>query len=47
MANVSQSTLGNARAEGCIQQALQRWTFPAGTGMSIVSYPFMFNRAGE
>ncbi len=47
LANISQSTLGNARAESCIQTAVQRWTFPAGTGVSMVSYPFMFNRAGE
>lgn len=45
MANVMQSTLGNARAEGCIQSAVTRWTFPSGTGLSVVSYPFMFTRA--
>jgi len=47
MANVAQSTLGNVRAESCISTAVTRWAFPSGTGMSIVSYPFMLTRAGE
>lgn len=47
LANIASSTLGNARAEGCIQQAVQRWTFPAAEGVSMVSYPFLFDRAGD
>jgi TonB family protein len=45
MANVVQSTLGNSRAESCIASAVTRWTFPAGTGLSVVSYPFLFAHA--
>jgi hypothetical protein len=47
-ANVESSTLGAARAEGCIAQAVRRWTFPApdGGGIVIVSYPFVLEAAG-
>lgn len=43
MANVQNTTLGNARVEGCIAQAVRRWTFPApdGGGAVLVNYPFV------
>ena len=42
------TTLGNARVEGCITQAVRRWTFPApdGGGIVIVNYPFMLQAQG-
>ena len=46
-ANLESSTLGAARAENCIAQAVRRWTFPApdGGGIVIVSYPFVLENA--
>jgi hypothetical protein len=43
MAAVAGSTLGNAKVENCIAQAVRRWTFPQpeGGGIVIVTYPFM------
>jgi TonB family protein len=43
MAAVASSTLGNAKVENCIAQAVRRWTFPQpeGGGIVIVTYPFM------
>ena len=49
MASVLQnSTMGNARVENCIVQAVRRWEFPKplGGGIVIVSYPFVFTPAG-
>jgi TonB family protein len=48
-ANVESSSLGAARAEQCIAQAVRRWTFPApdGGGIVIVSYPFVLENAGS
>lgn len=42
------STLGNARVENCVVQAVRRWEFPKplGGGIVIVSYPFVLNPAG-
>ncbi|MEM9069476.1 MAG: AgmX/PglI C-terminal domain-containing protein [Myxococcota bacterium] len=47
-AMVQASTLGNQRVEGCITQAVRRWTFPApdGGGIVIVNYPFMLQAQG-
>ncbi len=47
-AMVQASTLSNQRVEGCITQAVQRWTFPApdGGGIVIVNYPFMLQAQG-
>jgi TonB family protein len=47
-ANVENSSLGAARAEQCIAQAVRRWTFPApdGGGIVVVSYPFVLEAAG-
>ncbi len=44
---VSESTLSNASAEGCIAQAVRRWTFPAPTGGIVtVNYPFELSPTG-
>jgi hypothetical protein len=42
------STMGNARVEGCVVQAVKRWPFPQplGGGLVIVSYPFVLAPAG-
>jgi len=47
-ANVANSSLNNGRVEGCIAQAVRRWTFPApdGGGIVIVTYPFVLQAAG-
>jgi hypothetical protein len=44
-AAVSNTTLSNARVEGCMVQAVRRWTFPApdGGGVVIVNYPFVLD----
>ncbi|MEM6962478.1 MAG: AgmX/PglI C-terminal domain-containing protein, partial [Myxococcota bacterium] len=45
---VNNSQLGSARVEGCIANAVRRWTFPApeGGGIVRVNYPFMLTSAG-
>jgi TonB family protein len=42
------STMGNARVENCVVQAVRRWEFPKplGGGIVIVTYPFNFTPAG-
>lgn len=42
------STMGNARVENCVVQAVRRWEFPKplGGGIVIVSYPFVLTPAG-
>ncbi len=47
-AAVGDSTISNARVEGCITQAVRRWTFPApdGGGVVGVNYPFMLESSG-
>ncbi len=47
-AMVAQSTIGSNRVEGCIAQAVRRWTFPApdGGGIVVVNYPFMLQSSG-
>jgi TonB family protein len=42
------STMGNARVENCVVQAVRRWEFPKplGGGIVIVTYPFSFTPAG-
>jgi TonB family protein len=46
--NVQSSTMGNAKVESCIANAVRRWTFPKpkGGGIVIVSYPFVLRSAG-
>ncbi len=48
-AAVGQSSLGNARVEGCMVQAVRRWMFPApdGGGVVGVNYPFMLETDGS
>ncbi|MBK8481747.1 MAG: TonB family protein [Proteobacteria bacterium] len=45
---VQTSTLGNARVDQCIADAVRRWPFPKpkGGGIVIVSYPFVLQAAG-
>ncbi|MEA2698605.1 MAG: hypothetical protein QOI66_2876 [Myxococcales bacterium] len=45
---VQDSTLHLASLEGCMTQAVRRWTFPQpkGGGLTIVSYPFVLSPAG-
>ena len=46
-AAVSNSTLGNARVESCIVQAVHRWTFPEPEGGLVgVTYPFVLDSSG-
>ncbi len=47
-ATTSSTTLNNARVEGCIVQAVRRWTFPApdGGGVVGVNYPFVLDSSG-
>jgi TonB family protein len=42
------STLGNAKAEQCIVEAVRRWTFPSpeGGGIVVVTYPFVLEQTG-
>jgi hypothetical protein len=46
--SVMNTTLSNARVEGCIVQAVRRWTFPApdGGGVVGVNYPFVLDSTG-
>jgi TonB family protein len=43
------STLGMPSVDQCVVAAVQRWQFPqpAGGGLAMVSYPFLFSPAGE
>jgi pSer/pThr/pTyr-binding forkhead associated (FHA) protein len=42
------SSLGNAKVEGCIVNAVRRWTFPSpeGGGIVVVTYPFVLEQTG-
>jgi TonB family protein len=46
--SVANTTLNNARVEGCVAQAVRRWTFPApdGGGAVLVNYPFVLDSQG-
>jgi TonB family protein len=48
-ATTMNTTLQNARVEGCLVQAVRRWTFPApdGGGVVGVNYPFVFDTSGS
>ena len=48
VANVKESTLGNAAVEQCVTQRFLHMTFPAAKsgGVVIVSYPFLFSSGG-
>jgi len=43
--HVASTTLGDAQLERCVAQAGRRWTFPVpeGSGMTLVTYPFVFD----
>ena len=42
-ARVAESTLGNARVEGCMVRQIRRWRFPEPDGGEVVvTYPFIF-----
>ncbi|MGE0784566.1 MAG: TonB family protein [Sandaracinaceae bacterium] len=47
--SVASSTLGDARVEQCIAQAVQRWQFPQpdGGGIVGVNYPFVLDYEGS
>lgn len=47
-ATVGASTMNNSAVEGCIAQAVRRWTFPApdGGGVVGVNYPFVLSSSG-
>ena len=41
-ANVSSSTIRNARVEGCVLRQVRSWRFPASDGVTQALYPFSF-----
>lgn len=47
-AATASSTMGNAKVENCIVDAVRRWTFPSpeGGGIVVVTYPFVLEQAG-
>ena len=47
-AATASSTLGSPKAEGCIANAVRRWTFPSpeGGGIVVVTYPFVLEQTG-
>jgi TonB family protein len=47
-AEVEASTLDSPEVERCVARAVRRWRFPSGgDGITIVSYPFVFQSAGD
>ena len=42
------STMGNAKVDNCIVDAVRRWVFPSpeGGGIVVVTYPFVLEQAG-
>ncbi len=48
-ADVSESSLGNRKVEGCMLTDIKRWRFPEprGGGQVFVTYPWVFKAAGE
>ena len=43
------SDIPSAKVEGCILDAVKRWTFPApdGGGLVTVTYPFVLQQTGQ
>ena len=43
------SDLTSPKVEGCITDAVKRWTFPApdGGGLVTVTYPFVLQQTGQ
>ncbi len=48
-ANISESSIGNANVESCIEQRIRRWKFPEpqGGGVVNVTFPWIFKAAGD
>lgn len=48
-AAVQESSVGDARVESCLREAVTRWEFPQprGGGAVVVSYPFVLVPAGD
>jgi pSer/pThr/pTyr-binding forkhead associated (FHA) protein len=48
-AATADSTMGNAKVEGCVVAAVRRWTFPSpeGGGIVVVTYPFVLEQTGS
>lgn len=46
--SIAESSLGDARVEACVADAVKRWQFPVAkqAGTTIVTYPFSFSPAG-
>jgi hypothetical protein len=46
-ASIAQTSLGNARVEGCVVRQVKSWRFPASaTATNVASYPFKFGVGG-
>jgi hypothetical protein len=45
-ASLANSSLGNARVEGCVVRQVRGWKFPSSPSVSSVSWPFKFGLAG-
>ncbi|HEY8207354.1 MAG TPA: adventurous gliding motility protein GltG [Myxococcaceae bacterium] len=47
--SVSQSTVGNSELEMCVAGRVRTWVFPKpkGGGVVVVTYPFLFQQAGQ
>jgi TonB family protein len=47
--SVSQSTVGNSELEMCVAGRVRTWIFPKpkGGGVVVVTYPFLFQQAGQ
>lgn len=39
---VASSNMGSAAVEQCVAQAARRWSFPQAPGLTVVTYPFLF-----
>ena len=46
--SLASSTVGDARVESCVLDAVRRWQFPRPStgGVTVVSYPFVFVQPG-
>jgi TonB family protein len=47
-AALASSSMGNAKVEQCVVEAVRRWTFPSpeGGGIVVVTYPFVLEQTG-
>ena len=44
---VTSGDIQNANVSACVEQAVRRWSFPTSPGMTVVSYPFVFESASN